>query len=58
MHGEGEGHRCAHCIFDGSPYRRTGYTLRLAGVFTAEDRREAARLERKAWQRMCREARP
>lgn len=28
MTGEGDGHRGAHCIDPGSPYRRTGYFVR------------------------------
>lgn len=28
LHGEGEGHRVAHCNND-SPYKKTGYILRL-----------------------------
>src|SRR5262249_62082780 len=26
---DGEGHRVAHCIDDGSPFKKTGYLLRL-----------------------------
>lgn len=34
FHGQGEGHRVAHCIDDDSPYRKTGYVLKPVGDWT------------------------
>src|SRR5262245_956223 len=34
FHGQGEGHRVAHCIDDKSPYRKTGYILKYVGAWT------------------------
>ena len=30
LHGDGEGHRLAHCVNPESPYLSTGYVLRLS----------------------------
>jgi hypothetical protein len=35
-HGEGAGHRMAHCMDDESPYHRTGYYLAPVGPWLGE----------------------
>lgn len=50
-HGRGEGHRIAHCILDGSPFKRTSYYLRAVGRWTETHRRQAPAWERAAWRR-------
>jgi hypothetical protein len=40
QHGQGDGHRVAHCLSDASPYRTTGYILRTVGPFTPEVSRQ------------------
>lgn len=43
FHGNGDGHRVAHCHISSSPYRQTGYVLRESGPVTAAIRRDFRR---------------
>ena len=33
IHGQGDGHRMAHCYLRTSPYMETGYFIKLAGAW-------------------------